>query len=329
MALFNRECELLVGEPGKDGLLIKDLRITFTLKMSHGKSPNEGTFRVYNLSRANMALLNNMTNKVVQFRAGYTGQVGTLFIGDLVRFEEQLDGVDRIALLEVRDSMIAMRDSKTSLYYPAGTSGTTALEAVAANFGLPVKMKVDAADRQLPKGFGFTGRTRNALSELCQYLGLEWSAQQGEIMIINKGATYSDQAVVLSPTSGLIGSPKPVSKTMTDKKAGRAGIAYGQDGVRRYTKTDPNAKIKNRQMYDVDGYSVRGLLNAAIIPGSIVKLISRVTGGEDTNDTKQFFRVEEIEFQGDTHGSDWIFDAELRYPSQGTAPKTTGKEAKK
>lgn len=329
MALFNREYELLVGEPGKDGLLIKDLRVVFTLKLNHGKSPNEGTFRIYNLSRANMARLTNTINQVVQFRAGYTGQVGTLFVGDLARFEEQLDGVDRVAVLDVRDSLVAMRDSKTSLYYPAGTSGATALEAVAANFGLPLKMKVDAADRQLPKGFGFTGRTRNALSELCQYLGLEWSAQQGEIMIINKGGTYSQDAVVLSPSSGLIGSPKPVTKTMTDKKAGSAGVAYGQDGVRRYTKTDPNAKVKNRQMYNVDGYSVKGLLNSAIMPGSIVKLVSRTTGGDDSNDTKQFFRVEEVEFQGDTHGSDWIFDAELRYPTQGTAPKTKGKEDKK
>lgn len=307
MALFNRQYRLIIGEPGKDGVEVTELRVTFNAKSTLNKSPNPATIRVYNLARSTSAKI--QTGQICQLSAGYLGQVSPIVTGDVTRVENYLDGVDRVTEITVGDSLVALRDSKTSLSFPPGTSAATVLDAVGVNFGLPVRKNVENVDKQLTRGYAFTGRTRNALTEVCDFLGLEWSAQQGEIQIINKGASYSKEAVVLSPETGLIDSPKPKANQIAEKKAAKAGIKYGQDWVRRYTKTDPSAKVKDRQMYETHGYEVRALLNAAIYPGAFVKLSARGIDGK-------FFVVEEATYQGDSHGSDWIVEAVLNYPKE-------------
>lgn len=308
MALFNRQYKLIVGDPGKDGIAVTDLRVVFTVKASRSKTANESIIRVFNLAEATAARI--QTGQVAQLSAGYLGQIAPICTGDVTRIESYLDGVDRVTEITVEDSLVAMRDSKTSMSFPPNTSGETILAAVGANFGLPVRMNVTGTDKQFTRGFAFNGRTRNALTEVCEMLGLEWSAQQGEIQIINKGAAFSKQAIVLSPESGLIDYPKPKAKTLSDKKAGKAGIKYGQDGVRRYTKTDPNAKVKDRTQYAVEGYTVKALLNAAIFPGAYVQLTSRGVQGK-------FFVVDECTFTGDSDGAgEWTVEAALLYPQE-------------
>lgn len=307
-ALFDRAYKLVIGTPGSDGVVVEDLRIAFTAKASRTKTSNEAVIRIYNLATTSAERL--AIGQVCQLSAGYVGNIMPIVTGDVTRVENFLDGVDRVTEVTVNDSMVALRDSKTSISFAPGTSARAILQAVGANFGLPLRMNITGEDRQIVTGFAFNGRTRNAFTEICDYLGLEWSAQQGEIQVMNKGAPYSNQAVYLSPNSGLIDSPKPKARTIGDKKAGKAGIEYGQDGIRRYTKTDPNAKVKNRVMYDIHGYDIKALMNGAIYPGAYIKLISRAT-----KDGK-FFVVDECTYAGDTHGSDWHVGAAILYPKE-------------
>lgn len=309
MALFNRAYALTVGTPGKDGVMINDLRVVFNGKASLTKSANNATIQVYNLASSTSDLFE--IGQVVQLQAGYSGQIAPIITGDLVRIENFLDGVDRVCELTVSDSLVPLRDSKTSQSFPPGTKGSTIIAAVAANFGLPIRQNVTGADRQLPAGYAFTGRTRNALTEICEFLGLEWSAQQGEIQIINKGASFDKTAVVLQKGSGLIGTPKQHAKTMSEKKAAKRGVTYGQDGVRRYTKTNPEAKVKDRVQFEIQGYTASALMNAALYPGAYVQLISRATGKGG-----KFFVIDECTYNGDTHGEPWQVDLVLTYPKE-------------
>lgn len=307
-ALFDRAHRLIVGTPGEDGVIVEDLRIVFSGKASRTKTSNEASIRIYNLATTTSDRF--AVGQVAQLSAGYVSQIMPIITGDVTRIESYLDGVDRVTELTVHDSMVALRDSKTSISFAPGTSAQAILDAVGANFGLPLRKNITGADKQIVSGFAFNGRTRYAFTEICDYLGLEWSAQQGEIQVMNKGAPYAKQVVYLSPESGLLGSPKPKAKSLSDKKAGKAGIAYGQDGIRRYTKTDPNAKVKNRTMYEVQGYQVRALLTGAIYPGAYVNLRSRATPDG------KFFVVDECTYSGDSHGGDWTVDAVLLYPKE-------------
>lgn len=309
--LFERVAELLVGQPGEgQAISIKDLRFEFDILKTASKTANKATLKIYNANTDTISKLETINNIVI-VRAGYVQDVGavTIFSGTTCRSLTYQDGADIITEMELRDSVIPLRDAKISVSKPPNTSAKAVLSAVVANFGLPVRMNIkDVPDKQYISGFATNGRARDAMDRVCNYLGLEWSAQGNEIQVMKKGGVYSNTAVVLSKETGMIGYPRRESKTMTEKTAAKDGIKYGQKGVIRTTVDieDPTAKLKKRVTLEVRGYRVRSLMNAQIYPGGYVQLKSRGIDGE-------YFRVEEAHYVGDTHGGDFYVEALLRY----------------
>lgn len=307
--LFKRSFELTVGKAGGQGVKITGLRCEVDISATSSKSPNEATVKVYNAAPETIALMEQVNNIVI-ISAGYENESGAaqIFSGTVCRSFTYQDGADVITEMELRDSVIPLRDAKVSISYPPNTSALTVLDGVAKNFGLPIRKNLKVSDKQYPSGFAFNGRVRNAMDMVCNFLGLEWSAQGNEIQIIKKGNVYSDMAVDLNANTGLINYPRRESKTMTEKTAAKEGIKYGQKGIIRTTVdvTDPTAKIKERVTLEVQGFRVRSLMNAAIYPGAYVKLTSRGIDG-------QFFRVEECSYKIDTHGRDFYVEALLRF----------------
>lgn len=307
--LFDRVIEIIVGQPGGDGKLIKDLRCEFNIRATSSKSPNEATLKVYNANPNTISMMETVNNIVI-IKAGFLRDVGAvqIFSGTVCRSLTYQDGPDVLTEMELRDSVIPLRDAKVSISYPPNTSALTVLDGVAKNFGLPIRKNLKVSDKQYPSGFAFNGRVRNAMDQVCNFLGLEWSAQGNEIQIIKKGNVYSDMAVDLNKDTGMIGYPRRESKTMTEKTAAKQGVAYGQKGIIRTTidVADPTSKIKNKTTLEVQGYRVKSLMNAAIYPGAYVRLTSRGIKGE-------FFRVEEATYSADTHGNDFSVEALLRF----------------
>lgn len=308
--LWDRVTEVTVGQPGGKGVIVRDLRMEFNAKLTASKSPNEGVLKVYNAAQNTINMMETVNN-IVMISAGYKNDVGALpiYSGTVCRSLTYQDGPDIITEMELRDSVIPLRDAKVSISYPPNTSAMTVLNGIVKNFGLPVRKNLTGIiDKQYSSGFAFNGRVRNGMDQVCNFLSLEWSAQGNEIQIMKKGGVFSDMAVDLNANTGMIGYPRRESKTMTEKRAAKEGIKYGQRGIIRTTVdvTDPTAKIKERTTLEVQGYRVKSLMNAAIFPGAYVKLTSRGIAG-------QYFRVEEAQFTIDTHGREYSVEALLRF----------------
>lgn len=309
MPLFLRQAELLIGKPDGDAVSIKDLRFEFDITKSSTRTANSCHLKVYNASQATIDMMETINNVVI-LKAGYADDVGpvTIFVGTVCRSLTYQDGPDVLTEIDMRDSVIPLRDAKISASQPPNTSALSVMKLIASNFGMPLKIGQGITDKQYISGFAFNGRAGDAMDRVCSFLGLEWSAQDGELQIIKKGGVFSQSAVVLSNDTGMIGYPRRESKTMTEKTAAKQGIKYGQKGVIRSVIDieDPTAKMKNRVTLEVQGYRVSSLMNAAIYPGAFVKLISRGIDGV-------FFRVEEARYTGDTHGQAWNVEALLRF----------------
>jgi len=177
--------------------------------------------------------------------------------------------------------------------------------AICSKFGLPVRsMPNDVADKTYNAGFAFVGRARDAMDRVCANAGLEWSIQNRELQIIKSGGVFKQNAILLSPDTGLIGSPAQEAKTMTERAASKLGVTIGQPGVRKTTDIDKDGNIQ--ECLQVIGYKVKSLLQPIIEPGAYVQVKSDGIDGE-------FFRVEELTHVGDTHGNDWHTDMTLRF----------------
>jgi hypothetical protein len=318
--LFDRVASLVIGQSGGTGKELSGLRFAFDIEKGATDTPNKCNLHIWNLTASTRALLDEV-GAVVILKAGYARDVGalTIFTGTITRATTLIDGPDRITELELRDGFFEWRDTKASLSFPAGSSAKAALAAIAAKFDLTLRpIPSDIADRQYPTGFAFAGRAREALAKVCGFLGAEWSIQNRELQVVAKGGVYRKQAIVLSSNSGLIGSPEPETKTMTDEAAAKEGITAGQTGVTQTIKAGKAAKrLKSGKMgkagkaqvkLHVQGYTANSLLQPTVEPGGYVQLKTADVAGE-------FFRVERVRHSGDTHGDNWFSELTLRYAS--------------
>lgn len=305
MPLFDRTAQLIVGQSGKQGILIEDLRFSFKIEKTLSETLNNSTVSIYNLSPSGRKLVETPNNAVI-LKAGYKQDAGavTCFVGIVRRCLTVRDGVDWRTDLELDDGMIAYRDSKHSISFAPGISGKNVLTAIAAKFGLPVRqIPADIPDKQYPAGFSFVGRSREAMAKVCQFLGAEWSIQNQEIQVLKKGGVAKRVAIVLSSSTGMIGSPALEAKTMGEKAAAKKGITTSTAGVIKRPKENDKGEVKER--LEIQGYKVASLLQPTIEPGHAVKL--------EAEGVDNWFKVEKLTHTGDTHASEWKTELSLRF----------------
>jgi len=308
MALFDRVAELIVGQSGKDGILIKDLRFSFSIEKTLSETLNTSTIKIYNLAPSSRKLVETPNNAVI-LKAGYVQDKGalTIFIGIVRRSLTVREGQDWVTELELDDGLIAYRDSKFSTSFSPGTSGIDVLNAVAAKFGLPIgTLPTGISTKQYPQGFSFVGRVRDAMNKVCNYLGLEWSIQNQTIQILKKGGSRERTAIVLSPTTGMIGSPQLEAKTMSDKLAAKQGLTTNSNGV--VTKKSDKLTVSNnppKDRLEVQGYKVETLMQPTMLPGDVVKV--------EAEGVDNWFKIEKVTHQGDTHSKDWTTEISVRF----------------
>jgi len=308
MPLFDRVAELVVGQSGKEGLLIKDLRISFSIEKTLTETLNTSTIRIYNLNPTSRKLVETPNNAVI-LKAGYRQDKGalTIFVGIVRRSLTVREGVDWVTELELDDGLIAYRDSKFSTSFAPGAKGVDVLRQVADKFGIAVGKLPDAIEQKIyPNGFSFVGRARDAMAKVCNYLGLEWSIQNQTIQVLKKGGSRERTAIVISPETGMIKSPQLEAKTMSDKLAAKQGLTTNSAGV--VTKKSDKLTVRGdppKDRLEVQGYKVETLLQPTILPGDVVKIKAE---GIDN-----WFKVEKCTAQGDTHGDEWVTELSVRF----------------
>lgn len=304
--LFNRVASLVVGKEGGKGKELAGLRFSFSIQKGSTKTPNQCSVKVWNAAPDTRALIEVIGNVLI-LKAGYSEDIGatTIFSGNVTRSLTVREGPDWITELELQDGFVEFRDAKVSLSFAKGATVSQVVTAISKKFGLPVRpLPADVAKKQYPAGFAFVGRVRDAMDKACENGGLEWSIQNREIQVIKKGGVFKQKAYLLTPDTGMVGSPMQETKTMTEKAAAKEGITANQPGVRKTTRRDNNFEVQ--EVLQVFGYKVKTLLQPLIEPGGYVQVKSKGINGE-------FFRVEELTHTGDTHGNEWHTELTLRY----------------
>ena len=94
------------------------------------------------------------------------------------------------------------------------------LKTIAGQMGLQV-----SADQLALAGSGSTpgptalyGFAHAEMDVLCRSLGLEWSIQNGRLLLLREDAATAETAVVLTPATGLIGTPQRNAKEPGKKR---------------------------------------------------------------------------------------------------------------
>lgn len=276
MRLFDRVASVEIGRAGEDGVLIRGLRIAFQVVKTASTPANTASITIWNLASTTRNELQD-GEQVVRLRCGYS-QDGEeiVFVGQVDRVVTGREPPDVVTEIECADGILELRQVRVSISLTAGATAQQALDIVAEQLAIPVR-PIDAdLSGEFLRGFSYYGRASEALDKIVARFDLEWSIQNGELQVLERGTTTQNLATVLSPETGLVGSPK--------RLISEGGQLVGTQG------TEP-------------GWEVLTLLQPKLEPGDVVQLQARdVSGG---------FRIERVEHTGDTRGQDWYSQLEV------------------
>lgn len=274
---FLRQAELTVGK-NRTGLVIKDLRISFEITKSIEAEINEIMVNIFNLSAEKRHQIENLENKIL-IKAGYKDDVKNLAFGDITRFETKFDaGGDVVTTLICGDGSEILRESRVSISYRTRISLTQILSNVIGQMNLDSVRFIDPLIGTFPNGYVFSGLAKDCLNELASRFNFEWSIQNNGLRLLRRRGFDPTEKVILSPESGLIGSPRPL------------------DDLETFSLLDRKKP----------GVLVKCQLQPRLTPGGIFALKSQNSNG--------VFRIEKIVHRGDTHAQDWFSEIEGREP---------------
>jgi len=251
---------------------IKDLRVQFSVKKSASKEPNTAEVTITNLSPTRRAALQTKGVKFV-LECGYvdTG-VKQIFQGDVRHISHVREGADWRTVLKSGDGERAFQFARISETLGPKSTKSAVIKRLAAKLGLGLGNSGKAAiPGSFEQGIVLSGPVSRELDKVLKGTGYEWSIQDEQMVILSASEVSGQDVPLLTPDSGLIGSPE-----------------FGA----------PLAKGGKPQL------SFRALLNANIKPGAKVQIqCERFPLGVSVKCAK-------VEHSGDTAGQDWYTTAE-------------------
>lgn len=230
--LFGRKWNVQVGDLATDQLAVK-----FEIDRSVKLDVNTAKVWIYNLNaqdRARVAAVAPLVipteRRQLTVEAGYPEDFGLIFQGDVVRVRSHHADTDWSTLVEAGDGELAMRTSASILSLAPGSDTGDLAARLIDNLGKRGKRLIDklknrdypGAVQEFKRGLAHAGHTADLMRELATMTGLDLSIQSGEVIGLAPGESTSDPALLISPTSGLLGFPELAegSTVATSKVAG-------------------------------------------------------------------------------------------------------------
>ena len=266
------------------------LKISFQIEKDTTKESNKARLEIYNLSESSRKAVETADNEI-EIYAGYQDSVVRCFIGTVTYGYTRDVGTDCITTLDLADGTIALRDSYCSLSYAPNASAKTIIQRCANEMGIPVVYGEDVGELESYKnGYSFIGQAKDALTEICNALGLSWNIQNNILNVIMAGGTSTNRGLVFSPQSGLIGVPERI--VQAEYKSNKSN-----------PKKTQKEKAKKEEPRKKAGWRIFTLLAPSVNPADMVKVESKwITG---------WFRVDKVHHRGDYNGQNWTSVMEL------------------
>ena len=201
------------------------LRIVFKIEKNLAEQPNKSTVAVYNLSEVTRKFLS--VGHLVRVQAGYTKTLTDIFSGTVSYINQGREGADWISTFHCADSLAQYTSARMNKSYTTGTPIKRLLMDAVATMGVGLGNSIEAiAGPSMRKGFTTflkgavaSGKVSDILTKYLGSTGYNWSIQDGQLQVIGKGLPTREPAIVLSSTSGLIGSPELGEKGLVKAKS--------------------------------------------------------------------------------------------------------------
>lgn len=284
-----RAYELIIGKSGGEGIKTGELRISFKVKKGDTESPNEAKIRVWNLSDNTLQRAKKEFDRVI-LQAGYQDNYGLIYSGNIIgKRVIREGGVDTILELTCGDGDDAYINAVMNKTLKAGAQPKDVIQEVQGSFGEYDVQNGDIPDlggQSLPRGKVMFGMTRKYAREAAFTTDTSWSIQDGKMTMVKHDSYLPGEAVVLTASTGLIESPE-----------------QSNDGIKVKCLLNPKLRVNGRIKIDNESIQEAGVGHK-----------KHKKHKEDSDkppaklDADGFYRILQIEYDGDSRGQDWYCD---------------------
>jgi len=273
---FIRQVEVIIGPKGGEGVKINGLKIAFTIEKTDKPESNTAKVEIYNLSKETHDKISVAGNHCT-LKAGYADETITaILFGDVVKGFRKKSETDYITEIEVKDGRVAVMAGQVSVSYASGTDALTIVQGLIDAIGLPSKgTELIPSDAKYPGAFSDIGQAADILRKVLNKYELRYTIQNEMIYILKEGEAAESTGLRLTPETGLLTIPQPVS----DKTE----------------ETDTKKDAPNK-------WEFRTMLFPQLIPGAACKVESSAITTE--------MKILKAKFQGDNWLSDFCIDIE-------------------
>ena len=188
-----------------------EYEIKFRMEFGKDGEPDFCVIDIYNLltDTEEMFKVEEDSGKKLTLRAGYGGDSGILIVGIIKHVAVFNEGNDRICEIEVHDTAVSYDKVINRSYVPETTAEQILKQIITVESGL------ELGKIQLPinliyvEGISFSGSPKEIIQEIAEDCNAEIHIVHGMIYVLPIGGVRDD-TVILSPTTGMIGSPKRI-----------------------------------------------------------------------------------------------------------------------
>lgn len=207
------------------------LRVAFQAERDAKRTPNSIEAEIYNLNEPHRQALAKLHNVPVHLEAGYVGNLGTVFLGDLRSARTRKEGTEFITRVSSGDGESAIRTARISRTFAAGTPVGTVIGALGKALGVkPGNLSQFAGARlsnggtKLTRALTIHGAVFDELERMTSSCGLAWSIQDSALQIRERGQPVRGaQGALLRTDTGLVGETEVEIATET-----KGGAIKGQ-----------------------------------------------------------------------------------------------------
>lgn len=235
--LFRRAWRVQVGT-----LDVSALAVSFKAKRSLAQRAGTLDLTIRNLTEEHRREIQRARrfHTFVEVMAGYRDSMSLIFRGDLRKAVPARDGTDWIVKVTAGDGEHAIRSARVSRSFAPGTTVQAVVRHIADAMGVGVGNASQAlrgatlgtSGGAFPEGTVLFGQAAEELTRLCASAGKTWSIQEGNLQILNRGGALEREAILLSPGTGMVGTPEVVNRrVITVTALLQPGLVPGQQVV--------------------------------------------------------------------------------------------------
>lgn len=209
-----------------NGTPARGFRVSFKVERSHDSKANKAQAQIWNLNEDTRGKISIPTLKP-QFiiEAGYRESFAQIFKGEAVEISTTRNMPGVVTTVKAQDGFRASKQRISKSFSPGTEVGDIIADVMGslkinASKGLARARSGDLTGgiKQIFNGLTVSGNSKEELDKLAKTYGFDWSIQDDELQVLLPEEATPEVAVVMTPSTGLIGSPTRVLDDKRPKK---------------------------------------------------------------------------------------------------------------